>query len=40
MKNAHKLVGFKNGMVMAARKYGKRWRYFHLDHAPHPLKKV
>jgi len=39
MKNGHKPVGFKDGMVMAARKYGKRWRYFHLDHAPHPLKK-
>lgn len=39
MKNGHKPVGFKDGMIMAARKYGKKWRYFHLDHNPHPLKK-
>ncbi len=39
MKNGHKPVGFKDGMIMAARKYGKMWRYFHLDHMPHPLKK-
>lgn len=39
MKNGHKPVGFKDGMIMAARKYGKKWRYFHLDHLPHPLKK-
>lgn len=38
-KNGHKPVGFKDGMIMAARKYGKKWRYFHLDHLPHPLKK-
>ncbi|MDD3322127.1 MAG: Stealth CR1 domain-containing protein [Paludibacter sp.] len=40
MKNGHKPVGFKDGMIMAARKYGKKWRYFHLDHLPHPLKKT
>lgn len=39
MKNGHKPVGFKDGMILAARKYGKKWRYFHLDHIPHPLKK-
>lgn len=39
MKNGHKPVGFKDGMIMAARKYGKKWKYFHLDHLPHPLKK-
>lgn len=39
MKNGHKPVGFKDGMIMGARKYGKKWRYFHLDHMPHPLKK-
>lgn len=39
MKNGHKPIGFKDGMIMAARKYGKKWRYFHLDHLPHPLKK-
>ncbi len=39
MKNGHKPVGFKDGMIMAARKYGKKWKYFHLDHLPHPIKK-
>lgn len=39
MKNGHKPVGFKDGMIKAAEKYGKKWRYFHLDHLPHPLKK-
>lgn len=39
MKNKHKPVGFKDGMIMGARKYGKKWKYFHLDHMPHPLKK-
>lgn len=39
MKNGHKPVGFKDGMITAARKYGKIWRYFHLDHLPHPLRK-
>lgn len=39
MKNGHKPVGFKDGMINAARKYGKKWKYFHLDHMPHPLKK-
>ncbi len=39
MKNGHKPVGFKDGMIMAAGKYGKKWKYFHLDHLPHPLKK-
>lgn len=39
MKHGHKPVGFKDGMIMGALKYGKRWKYFHLDHLPHPLKK-
>lgn len=39
MKNGRKPVGFKDGMIKAALKYGKKWRYFHLDHLPHPLKK-
>lgn len=39
LKNGHKPVGFKDGMITAARKLGRKWRYFHLDHAPHPLKK-
>ncbi len=39
MKNGHKPVGFKDGMISAARKFGCRWKYFHLDHMPHPLKK-
>lgn len=39
MRNGHKPVGFKDGMITAARKYGKIWQYFHLDHLPHPLKK-
>ena len=39
MKHGHKPVGFKDGMIMGARKFGKNWRYFHLDHLPHPLKK-
>ena len=39
LKNGHKPVGFKDGMISAARKFGKRWKYFHLDHTPHALKK-
>lgn len=39
MKNGHKPIGFKDGMISAARKHGYYWRYFHLDHIPHPLKK-
>ncbi len=39
MKNGHKPIGFKDGMIMAARKYGSKFMYFHLDHIPHPLKK-
>ncbi len=39
LKNGHKPVGFKDGMICAARKFGKKWRYFHLDHTPHALKK-
>lgn len=39
LKNGRKPVGFKDGMIMGARKYGKKWKYFHLDHSPHPLKK-
>lgn len=39
IKNGRKPVGFKDGMIKAARKYGKKWKYFHLDHLPHPLKK-
>ena len=38
-KNGHKPVGFKDGMIAAARKIGYQWKYFHLDHLPHPLKK-
>ena len=38
-KNGHKPVGFKDGMICAARKLKYKWRYFHLDHLPHPLKK-
>jgi len=38
-KNGHKPVGFKDGMIAAARKLDCKWRYFHLDHLPHPLKK-
>ncbi len=39
MKNGHKPVGFKDGMIKGAQKYGRKWRYFHLDHMPHPIKK-
>ena len=39
LKNGRKPVGFKDGMIMGARKYGRKWKYFHLDHLPHPLKK-
>jgi hypothetical protein len=39
LKNGRKPVGFKDGMICAARKLGYKWRYFHLDHLPHPLKK-
>ena len=39
MKNGRKPVGFKDGMIRGARKYGEKWKYFHLDHLPHPLKK-
>lgn len=39
MKNGHKPVGFKDAMITSARKLNKKWRYFHLEHMPHPLKK-
>ncbi len=39
MKNGHKPIGFKDGMITGAKKYGNKWRYFHLNHVPHPLKK-
>lgn len=39
LKNGHKPVGFKDGMISAARKFGNKWKYFHLDHTPHALKK-
>lgn len=39
LKNGHKPVGFKDGMVSAALKFGNKWKYFHLDHTPHALKK-
>lgn len=39
LKNWHKPVGFKDGMIAAARKLGYIWRYFHLEHLPHPIKK-
>ena len=38
-KNGHKPVGFKDGMVTAARNYGYKKRYIHMEHVPHPLKK-
>ncbi|SFB78344.1 Stealth protein CR1, conserved region 1 [Parapedobacter composti] len=37
LKNGHKPIGFKDGMIAAARRLGYRWRYFHLEHMPHPL---
>ncbi|HLP04784.1 MAG TPA: Stealth CR1 domain-containing protein [Paludibacter sp.] len=39
MKNGHKPVGFKDSMITSARKLDRKWRYFHLEHMPHPLKK-
>jgi len=39
LKKGRKPVGFKDGMISAAHKFGYHWKYFHLDHLPHPLKK-
>ncbi|MDD3078755.1 MAG: Stealth CR1 domain-containing protein [Paludibacter sp.] len=39
VKNGHKPIGFKDGMICAARKLKYQWKYFHLDHIPHPVKK-
>jgi len=39
LKNGHKPVGFKDAMITSARKLNRKWRYFHLEHMPHPLKK-
>jgi len=39
LKNGHKPVGFKDSMITSARKLNRKWRYFHLEHMPHPLKK-
>ncbi len=38
-KNGHKPIGFKDSMIAAARKLGRKWTYFHIEHTPHPLKK-
>lgn len=39
LKNGHKPVGFKDGMTAAARRLDYKWKYFHLEHTPHPLKR-
>lgn len=39
LKNGHKPIGFKDGMIAAARRLGRIWKYFHLEHMPHPIKK-
>ncbi len=39
LRGGAKPVGFKDGMTSAAGKLGYWWRYFHLDHMPHPLRK-
>lgn len=39
MKNGHKPIGFKDSMITSACKLNRKWRYFHLEHIPHPLKK-
>lgn len=39
LKHGHKPVGFKDGMIAGARQLNYLWKYFHLDHMPHPLKK-
>jgi hypothetical protein len=39
LKNGHKPIGFKDTMIAAALKLGRKWKYFHLDHTPHPMKK-
>ncbi|MDR1544607.1 MAG: hypothetical protein LBS50_09450 [Prevotellaceae bacterium] len=39
IKNGHKPVGFKDGMIAAAKRLNYRWQYFHLNHLPHPIKK-
>ncbi len=39
MKNGHKPIGFKDAMITSAGILNRNWRYFHLEHIPHPLKK-
>jgi hypothetical protein len=39
LKNGHKPIGFKDTMISAAGKLGYKWKYFHIEHIPHPLKK-
>ena len=39
LKNGHKPVGFKDGMMRAAKVLKQKRKYFHLEHMPHPLKK-
>lgn len=39
LKNGHKPVGFKDSMMLSARKLKRKTTYFHLEHMPHPLKK-
>lgn len=39
MKNGHKPIGFKDGMLRAAKVLAENKRYFHLEHMPHPIKK-
>jgi hypothetical protein len=38
-KNGHKPIGFKDTMISAALKLGYKWKYFHIEHLPHPIKK-
>ena len=39
LKNGRKPLGFKDTMISAAIKYGCKWKYFHVEHMPHPLKR-
>ena len=39
LRNGHKPVGFKDSMLLSALKLNRKWKYFHLEHIPHPLKK-
>lgn len=39
LKNGHKPIGFKDAMITSAGILNRKWRYFHLEHIPHPLKK-